>query len=132
MYSYHAIDLNVSIGNPISLCPISTTKPLLLKYPSCAPENRRFQKSKYKLKMNGVLFPSLINGLQIQLILLSSNCLFNLISGCRVQLRSLTLERMYFLCSIAEIDVIAVKCHQSVCRLHQCPIYGPTAPKMTL
>ena len=29
--------LNVSIGNPISLCPVSTTKPLPLKYPSCAP-----------------------------------------------------------------------------------------------
>ena len=37
MYTYHAIALNVSIGNPISLCPISTAKPLPLKYPSCAP-----------------------------------------------------------------------------------------------
>ena len=61
----------------------------------------------YKLKMKGVLFLSLLNGLQIQwsktlisqlkLILLSSNCLINLISGCRVRIRSLILERMFVL-----------------------------------
>ena len=62
-----------------------------------------------KLKMKSVLFPSLINGLQIQgsktlisqlkLILLSYNCLIKLISGCRVliRIRSLILERMFAL-----------------------------------
>ena len=33
---------------------------------------------------------------------------YRLISGCRVQLGSLILERMYILCSIAAIDVTAV------------------------
>ena len=57
---------------------------------------------KCKLKMKCVLFPSLINGsqmqgcktliLQLKLIGLSSNCLFNLISGWRVQLCLLILE----------------------------------------
>ena len=79
-----------------------------------------FRNQKYQLKMKGVLFPSLINGLQIQgsktlimqlkLILLFSNHLFNLISGCRVQLWSLILERMCFLCSIAAIDIMSSVC----------------------